>query len=72
MWTPDGGGATDTSRGAAGWFHGQDQDPAEGGMGCERRRPVDRRRSPDRAAQEKFTSLHRKYVWSMCEACQIV
>ncbi len=25
-----------------------------------------------RAAQEKVTSLHRKYVWSMCEACQMV
>ncbi|GHA20478.1 hypothetical protein GCM10010345_26850 [Streptomyces canarius] len=22
--------------------------------------------------QRKFTSLHRKYVWSMCEACQMV
>ncbi|CAM5596303.1 hypothetical protein SHIRM173S_09207 [Streptomyces hirsutus] len=24
------------------------------------------------AGQPKFTSLHRKYVWSMCEACQTV
>ncbi|CAL9623981.1 hypothetical protein SUDANB32_05906 [Streptomyces sp. enrichment culture] len=39
--------------------------------GCVRRGP----RGSERhvlPGQVKFTSLHRKYVWSECEACQIV